>query len=104
MSLDITLCAWRCTDDWQGSLTDNLASMARQIHLSDGNTLYKILWESPYSHAGQIVHLLEEALTHLEQHTYEQQFPVGTQCDLMKFLESYIIACSNNLDARIEIV
>ena len=44
MSLDINLMVTKPTSVWDYNITHNLGKMAAQVRLSNGHTLYQVLW------------------------------------------------------------
>ena len=110
MSLDITLTALRPTTVWDLNITHNLNTMADAVKVRD-TTLYKVLWYPeelglktgedilPYLRVG-----LSMLLTFPEE--YQQHNPSngwGDYNNLVDFVKSYIIACTEFPDGVIEI-
>ena len=110
MSLDITLTALRSISVWTENITHNLTTMAKAVKVSD-TTLYKVLWYPeelglktgkdilPYLRVG-----LSMLMTFPEE--YKQHNPSngwGDYYNLVDFVKSYIIACTEFPDGVIEI-
>jgi hypothetical protein len=110
MSLDITLTALRPTSVWTENITHNLNTMANAVKVSN-TTLYKVLWYPeelglktgedilPYLRVG-----LSILMTFPEE--YKQHNPSngwGDYYNLVDFVKSYIIACTEFPDGVIEI-
>jgi len=109
MSLDVYLIAVRPTVVHDGNITHNLNKMAKAVKLSDGLTLYDVLWR-PDEHglfdAADIKDYLFEGWGILKddpkkfwQHNPENGW--GSYDDLVKFVRDYLDACLENPDAEI---
>ena len=110
MSLDINLMVTKPTSVWDYNITHNLGKMAAQVRLSNGHTLYQVLWrpeEIDIEYAGEIIRWLEEGLSMLlsDPEKYKEYNPEngwGSYEGLVQFVEEYIKACVANADAKIE--
>jgi hypothetical protein len=99
MSLDVTLMITQPTEVYTSNITHNLGVMARAVKLSDGNTLYNILWRPdecipPYEVASEISELLDEGLNILlaspeEYKQYNPENGWGSYDGLVSFVYRY---------------
>lgn len=113
MSLDVSLMITQPTEVYTANITHNLGVMAREVKLSDGNTLYNILWRPdecipPYTKADEISELLDEGLNILlsDPEKFKQFNPENGWGDyegLCNFVYKYRNACWDNPDAKLEI-
>ena len=111
MSLDVYLKQVMPTEVFTGNITHNLGKMASAVKLSNGNTLYSILWRPdecspPYTRAEEISELLDEGFNILlsNPEKYRQYNPEngwGNYDGLVNFVYRYRNACWDNPDAEI---
>lgn len=111
MSLDVSLLITKPTEVFTGNITHNLGKMADAVILSDGNTLYKILWRPEectpsYRLASEIADLLDEGWNILlsnpeEYEKYNPENGWGNYEGLCNFVYQYRNACWDNPDAEI---
>lgn len=111
MSLDVYLRQVMPTEVYSDNITHNLGKMATQVVLSNGVTLYEILWRPdecnpPYTKAREIADLLDEAFNILlsdpeEYKKYNPENGWGTYDGLVNFVYKYRNACWDNPDAEI---
>ena len=110
MSLDINLMVTKPTSVWDYNITHNLGKMADQVRLSNGHTLYQVLWrpeELDFVYAGEIIRWLKEGLSILlsnpeKYKAYNPENGWGSYEGLVQFVEEYIKACIDNPEAKIE--
>lgn len=111
MSLDIDLLVTKPTSVWQYNITHNLGKMAAEVKLSNGMTLYEVLWrpeEKGLYFARDISEMLDEGLNILlaEPERFKQFDPAngwGSYEGLEKFVYKYRNACWDNPDAEISV-
>jgi hypothetical protein len=111
MSLDIDLMVTQPVSVFDANITHNLGKMADQVKLSNGMTLYQVLWrpdEHGLRYARDMVDLLQEGwLAVLQDHDSLTQFNPdngwGSVEALEKFLYNYRIACWDNPDAELRV-
>lgn len=113
MSLDVYLTKIMPTEVYSSNITHNLSKMANAVTLSNGFTLYDILWRPdecvpPYTHAGQLSDLLHEGWKelHSDPLKYKQYNPEnewGSYEGFVKFVKQYRDACIENPDADINV-
>ena len=112
MSLDVSLMVTKPVAVYVNNITHNLAKMASEVKLSNGLSLYDVLWRPDEQHdlvyAKDIAELLDEGWNILlsqperfEQHNPENGW--GTYDNLCRFVYEYRNACWNNPDATIEV-
>lgn len=109
MSLDVGLWVVQPTKIYGNNITHNLAAMATKVTLTNGLTLYQVLWrpdEHQLVYAGDIAELLDEAWNILlSAPEYYKQFNPsngwGDYSGLCKFVYQYRNACYENSDAKI---
>ena len=111
MSLDVYLRQVMPTEVYSDNITHNLGKMATQVVLSNGVTLYEILWRPdecnpPYTKAREIADLLDEAFNILlsdpeEYKKYNPENGWGSYDGLVNFVYKYRNACWDNPDAEI---
>ena len=110
MSLDITLTALRPTAVWTENITHNLNTMADAVKVRD-TTLYKVLWypeELGLNTGKKILPFLMEGIEVIlaDPDRFKQYNPSngwGDYNNLVEFVKSYIIACTEFPDGVIEI-
>jgi len=112
MSLDVDLMITQPTSVYSGNITHNLGAMAGAVVLSNGMTLYDVLWrpdeQQGLKFARDIVDLLDEGWNILlsDPEKYEQFNPEngwGSYEGLEKFVYNYRNACWDNPDAELRV-
>lgn len=111
MSLDVTLVETKPTRVYEGNITHNLNKMASAVKLSNGKSLYEVLWrpdENNYSCAQDIAELLDEAFNQLlaEPNFFRNYNPPngwGSYEGLVNFVYNYRNACWDSPDAKIQV-
>jgi hypothetical protein len=112
MSLDVDLMITQPVSVYSGNITHNLGAMAGAVVLSNGMTLYDVLWrpdeQQGLKFARDIVDLLDEGWNILssDPEKYEQFDPEngwGSYEGLEKFVYNYRNACWDNPDAELRI-
>lgn len=113
MSLDVTLLKVLPTEVFTGNITHNLGRMASEVILSNGQSLYSILWrpdecEPAYRFAEDISELLDEAFNILlaDPEKFKQYNPPngwGDYDGLVNFVYRYRNACWDNPDAELSV-
>ena len=112
MSLDVDLMVTQPTSVYSGNITHNLGAMAGAVVLSNGMTLYHVLWrpdeQQGLKFARDIADLLDEGWNILlsDPEKYKQFNPEngwGSYEGLEKFVYNYRNACWNNPDAELRI-
>ena len=113
MSLDVDLMITQPTSVFTHNITHNLGKMAREVKLSDGNTLYTILWRPDecipaYTKASEIAGLLHEGWNILlaspeEYKRYNPENGWGSYDGLVDFVYRYRNACWDNPEAELRI-
>ena len=111
MSLDVDLMRTLPCSVYSANITHNLTTMAAAVELSNGLTLYQVLWR-PEEHglkfARDIADMLDEGLTTLlsDPERFKQFEPDngwGSYEGLEKFVYQYRNACWDNPDAEIKV-
>lgn len=109
MSLDVSLIATQPVAVYDNNITHNLNNMAGEVKLSNGITLYEVLWR-PEEHnlrfAEDISELLDEGFNILLSNPYHyRQFNPpngwGDYDGLVDFVYKYRNACWDNPEAEI---
>ena len=112
MSLDVDLMITQPTSVYSGNITHNLGAMAGAVVLSNGMTLYQVLWrpdeQQGLKFARDIVDLLDEGWNILlaDPEKYKQFNPEngwGSYDGLEKFVYNYRNACWDNPDAELRV-
>ena len=112
MSLDVDLMITQPVSVYSGNITHNLGAMAGAVVLSNGMTLYDVLWrpdeQQGLKFARDIVNLLDEGWNILssDPEKYEQFNPEngwGSYDGLEKFVYNYRNACWDNPDAELRV-
>ena len=112
MSLDVDLMITQPTSVYSGNITHNLGAMAGAVVLSNGMTLYDVLWrpdeQQGLKFARDIADLLDEGLIILlsDPEKYKQFDPEnewGSYKGLCDFVYNYCQACCYNPDAELRI-
>jgi len=111
MSLTVNLMVTKPVSVYDNNITHNLGKMASEVKLSNGLSLYDVLWR-PDEHelvlAEDIAELLDEGWNILlsEPDRFRQLNPEngwGNYNDLCKFVYEYRTACWNEPCAAIEV-
>ena len=111
MSLTVSLNVTKPVSVYDNNITHNLCKMASEVKLSNGLTLYDVLWR-PDEHelvlAKDIAELLDEGWNILqsEPDRFKQHNPSngwGNFDGLCKFVYEYRNACWNEPNATIEV-
>ena len=112
MSLDVDLIVTQPVSVYSGNITHNLGAMAGAVVLSNGMTLYDVLWrpdeQQGLKFARDIVDLLDEGWNILlaDPEKYKQFNPEngwGSYDGLEKFVYNYRNACWDNPDAELRV-
>jgi hypothetical protein len=112
MSLDVDLMVVQPTSVYSANITHNLGKMAGEVKLSNGMTLYDILWRPDEQEglkcAKDISELLDEGwnimLSDPEQFMkFEPDNRWGSYEGLCNFVYEYRNACWNNPDAELSV-
>lgn len=113
MGLDVYLMQTIPTEIYSGNITHNLGKMADAVTLSNGQTLYQILWrpdecDPPYTKAHEIISLLNEGLSILwanpeEYKKYDPTNGWGSYDGLVEFVLNYRNACAEYPSSTIEV-
>jgi len=111
MSLDVDLMVTQPTSVYSGNITHNLNKMAMEVKLSNGKTLYDVLWrpdEHGYSLAEDISDLLDEGFNILlsDPEKFQKFNPENGWGDyegLVNFVYAYRNACWETPDAELRI-
>jgi hypothetical protein len=111
MSLDVDLMVVQPTSVYSDNITHNLGKMASEVKLSNGLTLYDVLWR-PDEHglvlAKDISELLDEGWNILLSEpdyfkTFNPDNGWGSYEGLIDFVYKYRNACWDNPDAELSI-
>lgn len=111
MGLNITILVTKPVEVYSDNITHNLGKMAAEVKLSNGMTLYQVLWR-PDEHqlvlAKDIGDLLDEAWNILlsNPNHYRQFNPHngwGSYDGLCQFVHEYRNACLENLSGEISV-
>jgi hypothetical protein len=111
MSLDVDLMVVQPTSVYSGNITHNLGIMAKEVVLSNGMTLYDVLWrpdEQEFKFARDISDLLDEGWNILlsDPERFQKFDPPngwGSYEGLEKFVCNYLNACRFNPAAELRI-
>tara|TARA_R110000868_G_scaffold135956_1_gene348689 strand:+ start:277 stop:618 length:342 start_codon:yes stop_codon:yes gene_type:complete len=111
MSLDVELMVTKPTSVYSRNITHNLAKMAGEVKLSNGLTLYDVLWrpdEHGITHARTIVDYLHKGWDILLSNPkhYKQWDPEngwGSYESLVDYVYTYRNACWDNMDAEVRV-
>lgn len=111
MSLDVDLMVVQPVSVYSDNITHNLGKMADNVVLSNGMTLYEVLWrpdEHDLKFARDISNLLDEGWNILlsEPETFRKFTPEngwGSYDGLCNFVYNYRNACWDNPDAELRI-
>jgi len=111
MSLDVDLMMVEPVSKYSGNITHNLGDMADVVVLSNGLTLYQVLWrpdEHQLKFARDISDLLDEGwnILRADPEKYKKCNPPngwGSYDGLCNFVYNYWRACCFNPDAELRI-
>ena len=111
MSLDVDLMVTQPTSVYSANITHNLGKMASEVKLSNGKTLYEVLWrpdEHGMKFAKDISELLDEGWNILlsDPDKFKQFTPTnhwGSYEGLCDFVYKYRNACWDQPDAELSI-
>lgn len=112
MSLDVFLMVTKPVSVYECNITHNLGAMAGAVELSNGMTLYNVLWrpdeQEGLKYAKDISGLLDEGYNILlaDHQRFKQFNPEngwGSYEGLCNFVYKYRNACWDNPDAEIRI-
>lgn len=112
MSLDVDLMVTQPCTAYSANITHNLGAMAREVVLSNGMTLYQVLWrpdeQKGMKYARDIADLLDEGWNILlsDPEKFKQFNPENGWGDyegLCTFVYKYRNACWDNPDAKLRI-
>ena len=112
MSLDVDLMVTKPISVYDGNITHNLGKMAGEVKLSNGMTLYDVLWrpdeQEGLGFARNISELLNEGWNILlsEPEHFKQWDPEngwGSYEGLVDFVYKYRNACWDNPDAELRV-
>ena len=112
MSLDVDLMITQPTSVYSSNITHNLGAMAGAVELSNGMTLYHVLWrpdeQEGLKFAKDISELLDEGYNILlsDPERFKKFVPEnewGSWEGLCNFVYKYRNACWDNPDAEIQV-
>ena len=112
MSLDINLMVTQPVSVYSENITHNLGAMAREVKLSNGMTLYDVLWrpdeQEGLKFAKDISELLDDGWNILlsDPEHYKKFNPAGgwgSYEGLLLFVHEYRDACWDNPDAELRV-
>lgn len=112
MSLDVDLMVTQPVSVYSGNITHNLGKMANQVKLSNGMTLYDVLWrpdeQEGLKYAKDISELLDEGWNILMSDpdyfmTFDPENGWGCYEGLCNFVYQYRNACWNFPDAELSV-
>ena len=111
MSLDVDLMVTKPVSVYTNNITHNLGKMANQVLLSNGHTLYQVLWrpdEHGWMFARDIAEMLDEGFTILlsdpeKFRAFNPENKWGSYEGLCNFVYNYRNACWDNPDAELRI-
>jgi hypothetical protein len=112
MSLDVDLMVTQPVSVYESNITHNLGKMAGEVLLSNGMTLYQVLWrpdeQEGLSFARDISELLDEGWNILlsDPEKYKRYNPEngwGSYDGLCNFVYNYRNACWDNPDAELRV-
>jgi len=112
MSLDVYLMVTKPVEIYDANITHNLGKMATEVKLSNGMTLYQVLWrpdeQEGLKFAKDISELLDEGWNillsdpdHFRQFSPENHW--GSYEGLCDFVYNYRNACWDNPDAELRV-
>ena len=112
MSLDVDLMVTQPCSVYSANITHNLNKMAMEVNLSNGMTLYQVLWrpdeQEGLKFARDIASLLDEGWSILMSdpekfQKFDPENGWGSYEGLEKFVHNYRNACWDNPDAELRI-
>jgi hypothetical protein len=111
MSLDVDLMVTQPVSIYSDNITHNLGKMAAKVELSNGATLYQVLWrpdECGWKYAKDISELLDEGWNILlsDPEKYKKYNPEnewGSYAGLCNFVYKYRNACWEYPEAELSI-
>jgi hypothetical protein len=112
MSLDVDLIVTQPVSVFDANITHNLTKMASEVKLSNGMTLYQVLWRPDemvgLNKAEDIADLLDEGWNKLmadPEHfrKFEPENGWGSYDGLCDFVYKYRNACWDNPDAELRV-
>jgi hypothetical protein len=111
MSLDVDLLVTQPVSVYSNNITHNLTKMASEVSLSNGKTLYDVLWrpdEHGFYYAKEISELLDEGWNILlsDPEKYKRYNPEngwGSYDGLCDFVYKYRNACWHNPEAEVSV-
>ena len=111
MSLDVNLMVVQPTSVYSSNITHNLGKMASEVKLSNGLTLYDVMWrpdEHGITHASTLSEYLDEGWNILLSEpdyfkTFNPDNGWGSYEGLIDFVYKYRNACWDNPDAELSI-
>ena len=112
MSLDVDLMVTQPVSVYEGNITHNLGKMAGEVKLSNGMTLYEVLWrpdeQEGLKFARDISELLDEGWNILlsDPEKFKQFNPEngwGSYDGLCNFVYKYRNACWDTPDAELRV-
>lgn len=111
MSLDVDLMVTKPTSVYSGNITHNLGKMAFEVKLSNGKTLYDILWrpeEHGFYYAKEISEMLDEGFNILladpeEFRKWNPKNGWGSYDGLVNFVYNYRNACWDTPEAELRV-
>ena len=112
MSLYVDLMVTQPTSVYSDNVTHNLGAMAGAVELSNGMTLYHVLWrpdqQEGLKYAKDISNLLDEGYNilladHQRLMQFEPENGWGNYEELCNFVYKYRNACWDNPDAELKI-
>ena len=112
MSLDVDLMVVQPVSVFSGNITHNVGKMAGEVKLSNGMTLYEVLWrpdeQEGLKFARDISELLDEGWNILlaypeEYKKFNPENGWGSYDGLCNFVYNYRNACWDNPDAELRV-
>lgn len=112
MSLDVDLMVTQPCSVYSANITHNLNKMAMEVKLSNGMTLYQVMWrpdeQEGLKFARDIADLLDEGWNILMSdpekfQKFDPENGWGSYEGLEKFVYNYRNACRDNPDAELRI-
>lgn len=112
MSLDVDLMVIQPVSVFSGNITHNVGKMASEVKLSNGMTLYDVLWrpdeQEGLKFARDISELLDEGWNILlaypeEYKKFNPENGWGSYDGLCNFVYNYRNACWDNPDAELRV-
>ena len=111
MSLDVDLMVTQPVSVYTNNITHNLGKMANQVILSNGHTLYQVLWrpdEHGWKFARDIIDMLDEGWNILMSNPekfkkFNPENGWGSYEGLCNFVYNYRNACWDNPNAELRV-